>query len=135
MLETKATPNAVSKNSDVGYKAPEIVPVVNTTENISEPQIFAKNVSFSAIQNDLNDSVRVRMTNPLAMSVDSAASVDGESDIDDVPDAFGDDATFSGKNRWEKFSLKFNLAEFFKSPQYRLTSLIFGPMVCFFIVA
>jgi len=135
VLEKKSSSNAVANDSVEGYQAPEMITAVDTTEHIPEPENCSKNVSFSIIQSNLGDTEKLGLSNPMALSVDSAASVDGESDIDDVPDAFGDDVTVSGKKRWGNFSLKFNLAEFLKSSKYRLNSLIFGPMVCFFIVA
>lgn len=135
VLEKKSSSNVATNDSGVGYQAPEMIPVVDTTEHNPEPDNCSKNVSFSVIQSNMGDTEKTGLSNPMTLSVDSAASVDGESDIDDVPDAFGDDVTVSGKKRWGIFSLKFNLAEFLKSSKYRLNSLIFGPMVCFFIVA
>jgi len=58
-------------------------------------------------------------------SFDSTASEDGDSDFDDMT-AFTPNA---GTKQ------KFDLAAFFEGSQYRIISLIFGPMACFFFVA
>ena len=69
-------------------------------------------------------------------SIDSAASDDGcdsdDSDIDDVPQALLlDEVATSSRRRIQNI----DLLAFFGGSRYRVLSLLFGPMACFFFIA
>ena len=69
-------------------------------------------------------------------SFDSVASDDGDSDIDDVPEALvPDEMTVGSQSRMRAITQKIDLAAFFQGSQYHTASLLFGPMACFFCVA
>lgn len=85
----------------------------------------AKSVTF-AIEKSLNTET----------SIDSNLSDDGESDIDDVPEALVfDDITVANQTMMQSITQKIDLAAFFQGSRYRIISLLFGPMACFFFVA
>jgi hypothetical protein len=66
-------------------------------------------------------------------SVNSVDSVNGDSDIDDVPViTLSEKATVLKK---KKSLATFDLALFFQGHQYHRLSLLFGPMMCSFFIA
>jgi hypothetical protein len=67
-------------------------------------------------------------------SIDSAASVDGDSDIDDVPDALPDDSFAPPSKHIFAISRRFDLASFLQGPKYRAASFLYGPMVCLYLI-
>ena len=86
-------------------------------DTTSAGEFVENNVSFSLT----NDNALVLNANEHAgdlLSIDSAASVDGESDIDDVPDVFPLDATITNKNTFKDAIQNIDLANFFRSVQY-----------------
>lgn len=61
---------------------------------------------------------------------------DDKSDIDDVPEAILSDATtITRQERVKAFGRGIDLIAFFQSSQYRTVSFVFGPVICFWIVA
>ncbi|KAL3802312.1 hypothetical protein HJC23_007137, partial [Cyclotella cryptica] len=68
-----------------------------------------------------------------ASSFNSEESVNGESDIDDVPDVISDGRSIITRNT-RKLS-HIDLVAVFQSLRYKSLSLLFGPMVCCFLVA
>ena len=102
----------------VAPKGKERITMPITTEH-------AKSVTF-AIEKSLNTET----------SIDSNLSDDGESDIDDVPEALVfDDITVANQTMMQSITQKIDLAAFFQGSRYRIISLLFGPMACFFFVA
>ena len=66
-------------------------------------------------------------------SIDSAESDDGcDSDIDDVPQALLLDEVATASRRRLR---NIDLMAFFGGSRYRVISLLFGPMACFFFIA
>ncbi len=62
--------------------------------------------------------------------------VDGESDTDDVSDAMvPDETTVARRGRTKALVKGIDLMAFFQSLQYRVISFLFGPMICFWIIA
>jgi hypothetical protein len=92
-------------------------------------------VKFQANTTDMTDHKMYGIATDKE-NIDSAASDAGESDIDDVPEALlvDDDDDIVAKNRMSRIR-NIDLGKFFRSSQYQLLSLIFGPMACFFFVA
>lgn len=84
-----------------------------------------------------SDAARAPLGTKEMMSFNSAASDDGESDIDDVPDApmLANEVESLGKGKLKTLSDRIDLAAFFQSDKYRTLSLLFGPILCFFFVA
>lgn len=61
---------------------------------------------------------------------------DGESDIDDVPKVILPHETpFTRKGRMQALAKGIDLISFFQTSQYRIMSILFGPMLCFWIIA
>ena len=61
---------------------------------------------------------------------------DGESDIDDVPKVILPDETpVTRKGRMQALAKGIDLVSFFQTSQYRIMSIFFGPMLCFWIIA
>ena len=61
---------------------------------------------------------------------------DDKSDIDDVPEAILSDATtITRQERMKAFGRGIDLITFFQSSQYRTISFVFGPVICFWIIA
>ena len=67
-------------------------------------------------------------------SIDSAASVDGDSDIDDVPDALPDDSSAPPSKHIFAIPRRFDLTSFLQGPKYRAASFLYGPMVCLYLI-
>ncbi|KAL7553150.1 hypothetical protein ACHAWF_016399 [Thalassiosira exigua] len=66
-------------------------------------------------------------------SIDSAASDDGESDIEDVPEAQLNEIEINSRQTLRDRGDA--AAAFFQGHQYRIISFLFGPIACFFFVA
>ena len=61
---------------------------------------------------------------------------DDVSDIDDVPEAIlSDETTVTSQERMKAFVRGIDLMTFFQSSQYRTISFVFGPVMCFWIIA
>ena len=100
---------------------------VSTGENKA-----SNRVSFSAFHSSSASKVLPSPTDGLS-SVDSAASVDGDSDIDDVPDALQVDICSTPSK--QKFARpRFDLTSFLQSAKYRAASFLYGPMICLFMI-
>lgn len=68
-----------------------------------------------------------------APSINSEESVNGESDIDDVPDIISDGRSSIARKTWGLSQI--DLVAVFQSFRYKSLSLLFGPMACCFLVA
>ena len=68
-----------------------------------------------------------------APSMNSEESVNGESDIDDVPDIISDGRSNTARKTWKLSQI--DLVAVFQSLRYKSLSLLFGPRVCGFLVA
>ena len=88
---------------------------------------------FLAKSSNNNSPVDTTLDIMESVSVDSTIGDDGESDIDDVPEALLFAVT--SQSRLQAIAQKIDLAAFFQGSRYRIISLIFGPMACFFFVA
>jgi hypothetical protein len=61
---------------------------------------------------------------------------DGESDIDDVPKVILPHETpVTRKGRMQALAKGIDIISFFQTSQYRIMSIFFGPMLCFWIIA
>jgi hypothetical protein len=61
---------------------------------------------------------------------------DGESDIDNVPDAMvSDEKTTARRAKVKGFAQGVDLKKFFQSQNYKTLSFLLGPMVCTWIIA
>ena len=61
---------------------------------------------------------------------------DGESDIDDLPNVvLPDETPVTKKGRMQALAKGIDLISFFQTSQYRIMSIFFGPMLCFWIIA
>lgn len=70
---------------------------------------------------------------PEDTAVDSVESVNGGSDIDDVPDVKVDGRALIVTKK--RRLVRFDLAAFFSSDTYKTLSFLFGPLICCFVVA
>ena len=60
---------------------------------------------------------------------------DGDSDIDDVPEALLSNVNTAHQSGLGNTAQRIDLLVlFFQSPRYRIISFLFGPMACFFFV-
>ncbi|KAL7540630.1 hypothetical protein ACHAXR_010673 [Thalassiosira sp. AJA248-18] len=131
-----STDDAVMANS--GNESKELHPKQELVGNMM-PTLPVKNrVTFSPANSTAETSLDIKED----AEIDSTASEDGESDIDDVPDALPSDKNTASttsmmpfRSRIEATARKINLVAFFQGSRYRIISLIFGPMACFFFVA
>ena len=68
------------------------------------------------------------------MSIDSAASVDGDSDIDDVPDALPVNVSVTPSKHIMFARPRIDLTSFLQSAKYRAASFLYGPMISLFMI-
>ena len=129
LLSTGTSISNTKTIGDAATKSQHIPLGMNGENSVAES---SKNVRFLTNNECLVDS-RGDITG--AHVNDHVASDDGESDIDDVPDALSMVVSLANESRFETLMRKWNLALFFHSYQYRVLSLIFGPMVCFFFIS
>jgi len=126
------TDDTVSVNSE---KYPKEFPPKQELGGVTPANESAKNKVTFLLAKSSNNISPAETTLDLieSVSVDSTASDDGESDIDDVPEALLFAVT--SQSRLQAIAQKIDLAAFFQGSRYRIISLIFGPMACFFFVA
>jgi hypothetical protein len=121
--------------------------VVTEDENKTKPSSMkAKALSVSTNEERPNNRVSFSLFNssPAAKalasptdhtsSIDSAASVDGDSDIDDVPDVLPDDSSAPPSKHIFAMPRRFDLTSFLQGPKYRAASFLYGPMVCLYLI-
>ena len=90
-------------------------------------------VSFAMFHNSPSASKALSIPTDRLSSIDSAASDDGDSDIDDVPDALpGDISVTPSKHMFTR--PRIDLASFLESAKYRAASFLYGPMICLFMI-
>jgi hypothetical protein len=89
-------------------------------------------VSFALFHSSSASNALSSPTDRLS-SIDSAASVDGDSDIDDVPDALPVDVSFTPSKHMIAKS-RFDLNSFLRSAKYRAASFLYGPMICMLMI-
>ena len=122
-------------------KSTKAVPSAGEDSHVkNETALPISRVTFSPSTNERTPSLDITELEEME-EIDSTASEDGESDIDDVPDALPSDEVSGGLNRLSMMSRMnvlvghFDLVTFFQGTRYRVISLLFGPMACFFFVA
>ena len=113
--------------------------VVTEDENKTKPSSM-KALSVSTNEEKPNSRVSFSLfnsspaTKALASPTDHTSSVDGESDIDDVPDALPDDSSVPPSKHIFAIPRRFDLTSFLQGPKYRAASFLYGPMVCLYLI-
>jgi len=122
--------SVANRGNNLKKGLPEVCGVLSTTEPAKNKVTFLlakrRNTPTAVPSLDITDHG----------SIDSVASDDGESDIDDVPEAiFSDEIIVASQSRMRAIAQKIDLSVFFQGSRYRIISLLFGPMACFFFIA
>lgn len=110
------------------------LPIGSTSDDvIEEEQAKPSNrVSFAIFHSSTASKAFSNPTDRLS-SIDSAASDDGDSDIDDVPDALEEDISVTtSKHIFPK--RRIDLTSFLQSDKYPAASFLYGPMICLFVI-
>ncbi len=109
------------------------LPIGSTSDDITEEQAKPSNrVSFAIFHSSTASKALSSPTDRLS-SIDSAASDDGDSDIDDVPDALEEDIPVTpSKHVFSK--PRIDLTSFLQSAKYPAASFLYGPMICLFVI-
>jgi hypothetical protein len=90
-------------------------------------------VSFALFHSSSASNALSSPTDRLS-SIDSAASVDGDSDIDDVPDALSVDVSAVTPSKHMLARPRIDLDSFFQGAKYRAASFLYGPMICMLMI-
>ena len=118
---------SVSNESDL--------PIGSTSDDVIIEEEEAKpnnRVSFAIFHSSSASKTLSSPTDRMS-SIDSAASDDGDSDIDDVPDALQDDISVTPiKHIFSK--PRIDLTSFLQSGKYPAASFLYGPMICLFLI-
>lgn len=110
------------------------LPIGSTSDDIIEEEQAkpSNRVSFAIFHSSSASKALSSPTDRLS-SIDSAASDDGDSDIDDVPDALQEDISVTpSKHIFSK--PRIDLAAFLQSEKYPAASFLYGPMICLFVI-
>jgi len=150
-IDSDSAVKGVSKDTSVSTTKKDQTESIakRTVEGIKSSNEAAKNkVRFALGKRGKNPTQEPNIELEENESFDSAASDAGDSDIEDVPEAETISeaqitaAKQATQNRLTSIFLKaqeksknIDLADFFQGSTYRIISLIFGPMACFFFVA
>ena len=113
------------KNSQTGY---------NTDQSFDGNQAKAINrVTFSMVHNSSASAAALSRSTDVMSSFTSVESIDGDSDIDDVPDALSVDVPLTPrKHSFIRRNIDF--ASYFQSEKYPAASFLCGPMICLFLI-
>ncbi len=121
--------NALSVSNESG------LPIGSTSDDVVVEEEEAKpnnRVSFAIFHSSSASKTLSSPTDRMS-SIDSAASDDGDSDIDDVPDALQDDISVTPtKHIFSK--PRIDLTSFLQSGKYPAASFLYGPMICLFLI-
>ena len=121
---TKALSLSAEKDSPVGSTSDVFID--------KEQSKSSNRVSFATFHSSSASKALLNPTDRMS-SIDSAASDDGDSDIDDVPDALPVDVSVTPSNHI--FSVpRIDFTQFLQSAKYRAASLLCGPMICVFVI-
>lgn len=125
---------ALTGNSASSESNEKDLPIESTSDDIIEEEHPkpSNRVSFAIFHTSSASKALSSPTDRLS-SIDSAASDDGDSDIDDVPDALQEDISVTpSKHIFSK--PRIDLTSFLQSGKYPAASFLYGPMICLFVI-